>query len=488
MSAIEKTIEPKLNTLEILKDLDIISDGQRISNQKLLLTYKLVYSDEHTDIEACNEIKKANRILDHLKKVAHPYDKLKLKIDHAIANNPLNKWRGIYFLIDFGKAFDKPNKSCFDFEGITPIVRKLKNMIEWNKAAMLLYRLNPENEHLVCYADRIQECSTVNEAMRLFCREPGQASGIKLIFECKKFDYNPICRIEKLRKWQQIIERETNNEVDDRKIVWIYDNIGRKGKTQLIHYLRNKYPEKYISIGSLNHRNMGTVIDGYVTKKKWRGDTILIDLPRSCEKLEIYQALEQLKNAQVSVEKYESKELSLAKQCHIIIFANFLPNANITKESRNSTKISDDRIHTYELLNLTYDEESKDHVDHYENHYSQITKCDLEIGDFNDCEPDEEGTITHIREITKPVFLKIKIYEQALDKEWEDEMEEERKYIEREVNKLLKIRKERREAAKAKEEAQDNEDDKCSISSKSSKINFKFKNKNGLPLKELAKT
>lgn len=113
--------------------------------------------------------------------------------------------------------------------------------------------------------------------------------------------------------------------VDDRKVHWIYDEYGNSGKSYMAKYLQLTRDTYYITGGKQND-----ILYGYEGQ-----DLVIIDLARTyADNLEhIYTIIENLKNGQYLSTKYETKQ-KLFEIPYIIVMANFKPD---------KTKLSKDR-------------------------------------------------------------------------------------------------------------------------------------------------
>lgn len=147
-------------------------------------------------------------------------------------------------------------------------------------------------------------------------------AGIKSAIEELK---EKVCSVvpHDLRQWQKDIITIITSPTDERKINWVVDVVGGKGKTWLAKYIINEYKAAYFT-------NAKTADVAYA----YNGENICIfDLCRSSEDLINYQIIEMIKNGLVFSSKYASS-LKVYQNPHVVVFSNFAPNRS---------KLSDDR-------------------------------------------------------------------------------------------------------------------------------------------------
>lgn len=131
-----------------------------------------------------------------------------------------------------------------------------------------------------------------------------------------------------LKKWQRKCIKKLDKQ-DDRKILWIIDPEGGKGKTYLAKYLVTYTNAFYIDAGkradiAYHYENQSTVI---------------FDLCREKEDTFNYTLLESFKNGMLFSPKYESN-LKMFKPPKVVVFANWSPQYE---------KLSSDRWDIWEL-------------------------------------------------------------------------------------------------------------------------------------------
>lgn len=127
--------------------------------------------------------------------------------------------------------------------------------------------------------------------------------------------------------WQADLVQELEDPADNRKIKFIVDNEGNKGKSWLCAYLLCKVP-------SVQLFNCGKEADmAYALDETKR--IYIFDCPRSKMEFMQYSFLEMLKNKVVFSGKYNSQTKFLRYRPHVVVFCN---------EEPDYTKLSEDRM------------------------------------------------------------------------------------------------------------------------------------------------
>lgn len=135
--------------------------------------------------------------------------------------------------------------------------------------------------------------------------------------------------------WQKIIIDEINEDPDPRKIYWIWEEIGNRGKSALCKHLVLKY-QAIIVGGRAKDAQFGIISK---MKKDEEIRIVCFDIPRSQYNRVSYSAIESIKNGLFFSSKYES-EMCVFNIPHVIVFCNYEPNRE---------EMSDDR---WEVINI----------------------------------------------------------------------------------------------------------------------------------------
>lgn len=118
-----------------------------------------------------------------------------------------------------------------------------------------------------------------------------------------------------LRTWQQDLYSALLEPANDRKVIFIVDEIGNVGKSWLIRFMLSRHPEltQRLSIGKRD--DLAYAVDE--TKS-----IFLFDIPRGQMQFMQYSVLEQLKDGLIFSAKYESRTKVFKHRNHVVVFSN----------------------------------------------------------------------------------------------------------------------------------------------------------------------
>jgi len=136
-----------------------------------------------------------------------------------------------------------------------------------------------------------------------------------------------------LRDWQQELLQVLSQPADDRKIIFIVDAEGNKGKSWFIRYMLTVRPGSVQRLSCGKRDDLAFAVDE--TKS-----IFLFDIPRGQLEFMQYSVLEQLKDGIIFSPKYESRSKRLNHTAHVVVFTN---------EQADMNKLSMDR---YVIVNL----------------------------------------------------------------------------------------------------------------------------------------
>lgn len=134
-----------------------------------------------------------------------------------------------------------------------------------------------------------------------------------------------------LRDWQQDLLEECLNTPDDRKIVWYFDPKGGLGKSTIAKYLVRNHDAIMVSGAKKD------ILHAYDNQK-----IVLFDLSRTAEGRTSYSAMEDIKNGLFFASKYTSRMVVRDFPCHVIVFANWLPDLDALSHDRWDIRLAKD--------------------------------------------------------------------------------------------------------------------------------------------------
>lgn len=149
----------------------------------------------------------------------------------------------------------------------------------------------------------------------------------------------------KLQDWQEKLAKYLEYDPDPRKIIWIYDKTGNKGKTFMADYL--------------SATRKAAIFENAATKDiahAWKGENIVVfDFARTIETRLNYQIIESIKNGRVFSAKYDSTSKRFPKP-HVVCFANWPPNCEAMSKDRWDIRCLDylDKPEVLEVLEVNY--------------------------------------------------------------------------------------------------------------------------------------
>jgi len=136
-----------------------------------------------------------------------------------------------------------------------------------------------------------------------------------------------------LRPWQNALNDIIIQDPDDRKIIFVVDPDGNRGKSWLIRYwFSTRDDVQRLSVGKRD--DLAYAIDESKS-------LFVFDIPRGQSEYLQYCILEQLKDRMIFSPKYDSRTKILSKTPHVVVFMNEDPDRN---------KMSRDR---YRVMNIT---------------------------------------------------------------------------------------------------------------------------------------
>lgn len=310
---------------ELVSELDSMNESKfYFQNQKCLLTYKT-----HID-KAClacalgtisNEIKALY--------IAHETGK----------DDPITPYEHTHVVVDFGKRVQSRNARFLDFDSIHPHISLIKKPLEWKKACK--YICKEDKSVILREEDKFEEGFDIQSVWGHATLEDALTNMSSLrdalptiaLYNVKKQVWGreiecPIKSPEDMYKWQAQIYGTIMTKPNYREVVWIADEEGCKGKTQFIKYCAINHPGKVMWIEpSGTTRDIIHVVMEQI-KGGWRGDTVMINLPRSAtsgsDMGHVYRVIETLKDGMIYSSKYSGGTM-LIPSCHVIVMSNMLP-------------------------------------------------------------------------------------------------------------------------------------------------------------------
>lgn len=266
---------------------------------------------------------------------------LTLPLKKKYKENPSKKW--CFTVFDYNedtitalcaKCADVPGTKYIFGREICPETKKthLQCFVYFNKKvrwSTIFKDIIPLSTH------REVAKGNLNENLRYCSKENNYVSNCKILPLYKKPH-------RELRPWQAFVERRIiENTNNDRKVLWIYDNIGNIGKSVLVNYLVVNYGAIAVS-GAKRH-----VLS--VAHKNPKCPLWIFDIPRTNKNGVSYDAIEGLRNGLWMSGFDDCTGMTcLEFNPMVVVFANELPEWD---------KLSRDRWDVWEIdevLNPVY--------------------------------------------------------------------------------------------------------------------------------------
>lgn len=143
----------------------------------------------------------------------------------------------------------------------------------------------------------------------IYCRKEGDYTGAGFPA--------PLKYISELREWQGNLCIRLDKDPDDRKITWIVDLAGGKGKTALCRYL-------CIKRGAILLGGKAADMKYAIAELEEIPNIILMNLTRSQEDYVSYQGIEEIKDGIFFTTKYKSG-MKIYNPPHVVVFSNWEP-------------------------------------------------------------------------------------------------------------------------------------------------------------------
>jgi len=177
---------------------------------------------------------------------------------------------------------------------------------------------------------------SVVENIKYCSDEEKRAPGGKCYYHgCKPFKPLITIKREDFYDWENELLEIVQNCVDNRAIHWVYETVGKVGKSQFCRWLAVHEQAVICDGGPKDMKFM-------ISQRLGRGDStdlIIFDIPKELLSKVSYAGIEQIKNGLFCSPKYESC-MTIMNQPTVLIFANAKPRIE---------KMSLDRWHIYEI-------------------------------------------------------------------------------------------------------------------------------------------
>lgn len=189
---------------------------------------------------------------------------------------------------------------------------------------------NSKKKAMVKLNTAIEEAKTWNDLMN-----NDEVSGTlksAMRYARERFQAKPVAKMEgvELRTWQTTLENEVLTTPNDRSIVWYTDFEGGQGKTFMARYLVANHSAIVLG-GEAKDMFYGYNNENIVIFDLSYGDTYEGQVPWNRFD---YSAMEKIKDGILFNSKYESGMKFRKEPCHVIVFANGMPDQSKLAQDR----------------------------------------------------------------------------------------------------------------------------------------------------------
>jgi|UniRef100_UPI0040488E17 hypothetical protein len=164
-----------------------------------------------------------------------------------------------------------------------------------------------------------------------YCSKDAMDTGMSFIYGYK---IKPVIKvIKELRPFQKDIEDILLGPVNDGKIIWVYDEEGQLGKTELLRYLYVKYQMPFTYGGKASD-----IVNLVFNHKDYLLDNdkavMIYNFGRDVDNDKIsYKSMEQISDGCISNNKFETG-CFICNKPHVLVLANCLPKMSAMTSSR----------------------------------------------------------------------------------------------------------------------------------------------------------
>jgi hypothetical protein len=323
-----------------------LSDNNfRLQSERVFLTYK-----HHIDFD---------KLLDFIKS-KHPIKNY--IICHELGDEQHN-YPHTHVSIEFQNKIDVRDCRKFDFdyngEVIHPNIGTTRNWPASCIYCLKIWKKNPTEENknwksnfdvleflkqnkrnkavkelnIKDLCNRIEKYNSVTETFQNEATSLQDIHALKMLYDNKRQLIDPklIKYLEKwektMRPWQKQLFDILQKPCKMRKVYWVYDKIGKQGKSQLCDYVELlKMKDKCLVINATGSiRDIADIIRNWM-KNGGSPEVILLDIPRTFKDREsIYTMIECIKGGRITCTKYAGTTLNFYPP-HLMVFANWAPD------------------------------------------------------------------------------------------------------------------------------------------------------------------
>lgn len=151
-----------------------------------------------------------------------------------------------------------------------------------------------------------------------------------------KLEGNKGIPIKQLNRWQWIVHDRLMAQ-NNRKILFVVDRVGNRGKTFLSLFMGQRYGERHVTLAEMKQHD-----SAYIVSKHLDLQSTIFDYSRNWKpEYFSWTLFEQLKNGRIASGKYVSQVVNFGGSIKVAVFTNHDPSAEFFRLSSDRIDIID---------------------------------------------------------------------------------------------------------------------------------------------------
>ena len=313
--------------LRTLLRLHPFNKEYKLTSLRILITYKDVHLDKRN-------------ILEHVTNIVT--SRLKNIQEYLIVHDTYGKSIYTHVFIKLNEALFNKNRATFDFQKVSSNTERVLHFPKYLDS-IFTYLLERDPDPLT-NIDKSKFC--LNESRQMSNETnivTNMKDDVKMLSSERDISYENEDLLEswEFKPWQKYLLNVIDEKVDPRGFYWCWDIVGKMGKTKLANFITNNN-ENVLLINVLG--NLEYLINTYISYRKINKiNCVIFDLPREITEIEntnLCNFIRILKDEYIGNLPLSNMVRKL-DPCHVIVFANFIPNIK---------KLSSDRWNIIRIL------------------------------------------------------------------------------------------------------------------------------------------
>lgn len=198
------------------------------------------------------------------------------------------------------------------------------------------------------------------ERLKSYCmKQETRVAGYATVCDKELYDGADLSCLGGLLPWQQELFDYVNGPVEKRLIYWYYDPQGNSGKTEFLKWMIFKHQSWATALFNGQAKDIADLVSKARMKKLYMCYFTRTKSATFGDN-DMYNIMEMLKDGIIQKTKYDT-ELFIQKPCHLIAFANKMPDTNTLSDDRWIIKQYNPHTKLYERVYkaMFYNNETK---------------------------------------------------------------------------------------------------------------------------------